>query len=117
MAWMLLVILAHGAGKDEGLEGRYRAFTTESYKEAGLNALLVEANAVAQDLQLKEKPAISAKDVTEAHISTPYWSDVAGYFGVLYTSNYYYSVSTDNGLSAIGRRFGRYDEFMKGSVR
>jgi hypothetical protein len=110
LGWFVFSFTATGSDKETDLDRRYRGFTTEAYTKAAASVLLAEANAIAHDLQLEERFPITASSLIEMRVNAPYWSDVAGMFGVIYTSNYCYSVSKDNALSAIVRKFGMGDK-------
>jgi hypothetical protein len=84
-------------------------FTTEAYREAALKVLLEDANQIAGDLRLPEKRPIETKDLAEVWMNTPAWSDRAGMFGSIATSNYHYFAAQGNRISSVVRNFGKDD--------
>ena len=85
-------------------------FTTSAYDRAALRLLLDEVNKAARELQLPEKLPITPESLVEVHIQPPFWSERAGTFGSVSTSNYHYYASQGNKLSYIVRNLGASDE-------
>ena len=72
-------------------------FTTPEYQRAAIDVLLIEANRIANKLNLREALPISRTNLVEAHISPP----GLGMFGTISTSNYTYCASQHKRFSSV----------------
>ncbi len=106
---VVLPFLVSGSDSRASLEMMWWKATTAEYQQAAFRALLQAANRIALDEGLRENLPIKEADVVEKHISTPFWSDKAGFFGSLSTTNYHYFASCENRLSSVVRNFGQGD--------
>jgi hypothetical protein len=84
--------------------------TSEEYKSAALRAMLDEVNRACIELQLPEHLPITASNLTEARIETPFFAQTLGRLATIATDKYVYG--TDAGrLNYINRNSRAWDDW------
>jgi hypothetical protein len=91
--------LPSGVPNPIGMDGKITDaiyFTTEVYKKEAFRRVLLEANVVARELNLKEKMPITESDLQEAFIPPFGYAYLRKSIGNVTTSNYCYCISRSN---------------------
>jgi hypothetical protein len=83
-------------------------FTTEAFQQAGLQLVIAEANAVAEELHLPELLPITQSNLTHSFIAPFGYTYIRKRLGNVTTSNYFYNIGT--GFKFSGLTVANFDD-------